>query len=396
MDKFGFVGETTEYKLSDLFNLQMGKTPSRNNAEFWSDGEYKWISIADLTKTGKYISETKELLSQKAIDESGIAVIPTNTVVMSFKLSIGKTAITSEDMYSNEAIMSFHDRHVTELLPEYIYYLLLAQRWDEGANKAVMGMTQNKATLSNRKVRIHSIIAQKSIVERLDKLQKLIDDRKTQLDELETLIKARFVEMFGDPVINNKGWNTKLFLDMGQCKNGMNFHYDDCGVELNCLGVGDFKDYSIIENTANLPMVSLNEMPSDEYLLKNDDIVFVRSNGNKALVGRSIAVYPNDIPTTFSGFCIRYRLQDESIIVPYLLRVLKTDSIRRKMAGRGANIQNLNQQILGELIIPVPPIELQQEFADFVSQVDKLKVEVQKSLDEMQILFDSLMQEYFG
>lgn len=191
MNQFGFVGETTEYKLSDLFNLQMGKTPSRNNAEFWSDGEYKWISIADLTKTGKYISETKELLSQKAIDESGIAVIPTNTVVMSFKLSIGKTAITSEDMYSNEAIMSFHDRHVTELLPEYIYYLLLAQRWDEGANKAVMGMTQNKATLSNRKVRIHSIIAQKSIVERLDKLQKLIDDRKTQLDELETLIKSQ-------------------------------------------------------------------------------------------------------------------------------------------------------------------------------------------------------------
>ena len=192
----------------------MGKTPSRNNAEFWSDGEYKWISIADLTKTGKYISETKELLSQKAIDESGIAVIPTNTVVMSFKLSIGKTAITSEDMYSNEAIMSFHDRHVTELLPEYIYYLLLAQRWDEGANKAVMGMTQNKATLSNRKVKIHSIIAQKSIVERLDKLQKLIDDRKTQLDELETLIKARFVEMFGDPLAGTEKWSFQTVGDV--------------------------------------------------------------------------------------------------------------------------------------------------------------------------------------
>ena len=161
---------------------------------------------------------------------------------------------------------------------------------------------------------------------------------------------------------------------MGNCKNGMNFHYDDCGVEINCLGVGDFKDLSVIDNTAQLPTVSLNEMPSEEYLLKDDDIVFVRSNGNKALVGRSVAVYPGDVITTFSGFCIRYRKYDEAVTIPYLLRVLKTDSIRRKMAGRGANIQNLNQQILGTLIIPVPPIEFQNEFSDFVKQVDKSKV----------------------
>ena len=183
---------------------------------------------------------------------------------------------------------------------------------------------------------------------------------------------------------------------MGNCKNGMNFHYDDCGVEINCLGVGDFKDLSVIDNTAQLPTVSLNEMPSEEYLLKDDDIVFVRSNGNKALVGRSVAVYPGDVITTFSGFCIRYRKYDEAVTIPYLLRVLKTDSIRRKMAGRGANIQNLNQQILGTLIIPVPPIEFQNEFSDFVKQVDKSKVKVQKSLDETQCLFDSLMQKYFG
>ncbi len=128
-NKLGFVGETIEYTLSELFDLKMGKTPSRNNDDYWREGIYKWISIADLTKTGKYISETKELLSEKAIEESGISIIPANTVIMSFKLSIGKTAITSEAMYSNEAIMSFHDRHITELIPDYIYYLLLAQRW---------------------------------------------------------------------------------------------------------------------------------------------------------------------------------------------------------------------------------------------------------------------------
>ena len=210
------------------------------------------------------------------------------------------------------------------------------------------------------------------------------------------LVKARFVEMFGDPVSNPMSWQTKPLLSIGKCKNGMNFHYDDNGVEINCLGVGDFKDLSIITDTSALPKISLNEMPTDEYLLKNNDIVFVRSNGNKALVGRSLAVYPDDIPTTFSGFCIRFRKDDDSILIPYLLRVLKTDSIRKKMAGRGANIQNLNQQILSTLEIPVPPLELQQKFADFIKQTEKSKSAVKKVLEKAETLKKALMQEYFG
>ena len=95
--------------MKDIFDLQMGKTPSRSNQDYWNTEDYKWISIADLSKTRKYISDTKEHLSKIAIEDSGIKMIPMNTVVMSFKLSIGKVAITSENMYSNEAIIEFHD-----------------------------------------------------------------------------------------------------------------------------------------------------------------------------------------------------------------------------------------------------------------------------------------------
>ena len=273
---------------------------------------------------------------------------------------------------------------------KYLYYAL------RNANIPDTGYNRHFKWLKETKINYPSVAMQDEIVKILDKLSDIIDRRKTQLQGLDNLIKARFVEMFGDPVQNEKGWKTKPLLDMGNCKNGMNFHYDDCGVEINCLGVGDFKNLSVIENTEILPMVSLNEMPSEEYLLKDDDIVFVRSNGNKALVGRSLAVYPGDVPTAFSGFCIRYRKHDDEVTVPYLLRVLKAESIRLKMAGRGANIQNLNQQVLETLIIPVPPKELQLEFAAFVHQVDKSKVVVQKAIDEAQILFDSLMQKYFG
>ena len=241
-----------------------------------------------------------------------------------------------------------------------------------------------------------SLDQQYEVVSILNAVQKIIDLYQKELSSLDELVRARFVEMFGDPFLNEKGWITKPLIDMGNCKNGMNFHYNENGCEVKCLGVGDFKDLSIINNIESLQTVSLNEMPSEEYMLRDNDIVFVRSNGNKALVGRSIVIYPGDVPTTFSGFCIRYRKYDDSIIVPYLLHVLKTDSFRNKMVGRGANIQNLNQQILASLIIPVPPLELQNQFASFVQEIDKSRSRIQKSLEASQELFDSLMQEYFG
>lgn len=366
-----------EYALSELFTLQMGKTPSRDNSSYWKKSENNWISIADLTNSGKYISNTKETLSDSAVAESGIKKIPANTVIMSFKLSLGKVAITEKEMYSNEAIMAFIDKGVEKISPEYLYYLLRAKDWSNGTNKAVMGATLNKATLSTIKIQLHEYDNQLEIVNMLNRVSSSIDFRKQQLTKLDELVKARFVEMFGDPIQNEKCWEIKSLFDLGYCKNGMNFHKGDHGVEIHCLGVGDFKDRSTIYDVKNLPYVALNESPDSDYLLQDGDIVFVRSNGNKELVGRCLAIYPENVPVTYSGFCIRYRLTSEKASVPYILRVLKADSVRKKMAGRGANIQNLNQQTLSQLAIPLPPLSLQNQFADFVAEVDKSKLFVE-------------------
>ena len=272
---------------------------------------------------------------------------------------------------------------------QYLYYYLKSDVALYYIKAVVTGSVRDNlkfSALCDFYINVPEIDEQIKIVKRLDLVNAIIEDNKKKIEKLDELIKARFVEMFGDPVLNEKGWRVKPLSDMGKCKNGMNFHYDDSGVEINCLGVGDFQNLTVIDNTARLSTVSLNEMPSEEYLLRDDDIVFVRSNGNKALVGRSVAVYPGDVATTFSGFCIRYRNSDYAVIVPYLLRVLKTDSIRRKMAGRGANIQNLNQQILGTLLIPIPPIELQNQFAAFVAEVDKSKLMFQKLHQKLNIL----------
>ena len=379
-------------RLLDICDFQGGSQPPKEEWSFAEqEGYIRMLQIRDFTQSEKVTPEYIKISNCiKTCTEDDV-------LIARYGASIGKVLTGIAGAYNVAIMRTIPDTDI--IRKRFLYYYLKSSYFqyailNVGSRAAQAGF--NKTDLAKLEITCPELSKQDKIVKILEKVESIIQKRKDQLNALDYIIKARFVEMFGDPVQNEKGWKTKPLLDMGNCKNGMNFHYDDCGVEINCLGVGDFKDLSVIENTEILPMVSLNEMPSEEYLLKDDDIVFVRSNGNKALVGRSLAVYPGDVPTAFSGFCIRYRKHDDEVTVPYLLRVLKAESIRLKMAGRGANIQNLNQQILETLIIPVPPKELQLEFAAFVHQVDKSKVVVQKALDEAQLLFDSLMQKYFG
>ena len=363
-----------ERMLEELGEIITGNTPSKKIEKFW-DSEDIYFIKPDIIRSNEVnvISETNEYISEAA--RTSARVVTKNTILVTCIGSIGKIGIVSEGEYA-------FNQQINAIVPNgkvnsrYLAYNLLFNKPKlvAIANTSVVPII-NKNQFGKVSVKIENDIGQQlEIVNVLDKVYDIIKLREKEMLLLDQLIRARFVEMFGDPVLNEKRWEIKSLLDMGTCKNGMNFHYGDSGIKIKCLGVGDFKDLSVIENTKELLNISLNEMPSEEYLLKDGDIVFVRSNGNKSLVGRSLAIYPGKEPTTFSGFCIRYRKFDESIIIPYLLRVLKADSIREKLTGRGANIQNLNQQILRTVMIPVPPIELQEQFADFVDQVNKSKV----------------------
>ena len=177
--------------------------------------------------------------------------------------------------------------------------------------------------------------------------------------------------MFGDPVSNPKNWRTENLISLGKLKNGVNFKSVDNGFEIKCLGVSDFKDRYAIDDMGLIGEVSLNGEPNANQLLKDGDVVFVRSNGNKALVGRCLAVFPGDERLTFSGFCIRFRIESSDLGLDYFLNCMKSDSMHKVMVGRGANIQNLSQGVLSNLSIPMPPLVLQEEFAAFVAQVNK-------------------------
>ena len=377
-----------DYKLSELFDLQMGKTPSRDNPAYWDSPQYAWISIADLTSAGKYITDTKESLSALAVEESGIKVIPAQTVVMSFKLSIGKVAITPGPMYSNEAIMAFVDKGIVKIDPEYLYYLLLHRDWEEGTNKAVMGKTLNKATLSNVMISIHSYEEQREIVLVLNRVSTIIDEYKLQLRTLDQLIKARFVEMFvgkGHPMIALDD------LSLGKGEYGAqsaSVAYDP--KRPRYVRITDIND----DGTLNDDVVSSANIEDDEqYRLTYGDFMFARMG---ATVGKTYAYKTGN--QIFAGYLIRYRLNLSKITPEYLFAYTQLDEYKNWVVlnQSGAAQPGINAKKYGSLKIPVAPMDMQRAFQDFVSQVDKSKLSIQASLDQLETLKQSLMQRYFG
>ena len=385
-----------EYKLKELFDLQMGKTPSRNNSDYWNTKDNKWISIADLSKCEKYITDTKEYISDIAIKESGINPIPANTVVMSFKLSIGKTAITKEVIYSNEAIMSFRDKKTIELLPDYTYYLMMSKRWDEGTNKAVMGKTLNKATLSEIKVSVHDIAEQQRIVNVLDKLTALIDKRKKQLKKLDELVKARFVELFGNILCDSDLPLVQLkeLADIGSSKRIYANEYVESGVpfyrskEIRELGTGLKPSVELF-----IKQERYDEIKVKYGVPKKGDILI-------AAIGATIGyswIVDTDKPFYYKDgnlIILSTKNNVNPIFLNHTMGILIEDFKSKGVAGSAQLALTIEK--LEKMMVINPNLELQNQFAAFVEQTDKSKLEVQKSLEKLEVLKKALMQKYFG
>ena len=376
------------YKLGEIFDLQIGKTPDRHSSKFWNEGTEPWISIADLTKCNKYIENTAEKITAAAVDECGIKIIPKNTVIMSFKLSIGKVAITPKEMYSNEAIMSFIDKGVLQIEPVYLYYLLMHKDWDSGTNKAVMGKTLNKATLSQMSVNIHEYSEQLEIIKVLDAASSLIAARKQQLTELDNLIKARFVEMYGDPKINLHNYPVCQLSDyiefLTSGSRGWARYCKDEGSEW-FITIKNVKDCHI--STDNMQSIDApdNAEAKRTKVHEGDLLISITADlGRTGVVTKEIANHGAYINQHLT--CIRLR---KDVLNPlYVAYFMETPAGKEQFVSKNQSAvkAGLNFNSINSLRLLVPPMELQDAFTTFVEQVDKSKVVVQKVLETMHIV----------
>ncbi len=251
--------------------------------------------------------------------------------------------------------------------------------------------------IENLEIPLPPLATQKRIAEILDAADALRRKDQELLKKYDELAQAIFIDMFGDPVKNEKGWKFVTLKDYGEFKNGLNFNKQEEGLKLLYLGVGDFKAKYKIDDVTNLSSIDLNNIPNEDFLLKDGDLIFVRSNGNKDLVGRCVQVFPRNEKVTFSGFCIRYRLNSKLITSTYLAQLFRSSTFKAVVfnGGRGANINNINQGILSEIKIPLPTIELQRKFKIIQEQLEKqINTQALKS-NKVESLFNTLIQKAF-
>lgn len=253
----------------------------------------------------------------------------------------------------------------------------------------------SKNVLAETEIPLPSMEQQQRIAATLDKVNDLIDLRKQQLSKLDELIKSRFIEMFGDPESNHMGWDFSTIRDVvNEVKYGTSLPAVDGGkykyLRMNSITYDGQLDLS------DLKRINIPDDEIEKFVAHKGDVLFNRTN-SKELVGKT-CVFNTDEPMIIAGYLIRVRV-NERILPEFLSTVLNSDYGKRTLFGlckAAIGQANINAQELQDIMIPIPPIELQKEFSKILQKVDKSKFEIQKSLEKLETLKKALMQKYFG
>ena len=382
-------------KLGEVFTIASGGTPDKGNPFYYENGTIPWVKTCDLKN--QYVPTGIDCITEEGLNNSPAKLFPPNTVLVAmYGATIGACSILSYEAATNQACAAFLPNE--NVLPTYLYYFLLSKR-DQFVKDGVGGAQPNISAgyLKNVQFDLVPVRQQEVIVERLDKIENLIALRKQQLQKLDELVKARFVELFGDCLSNPKGWKTKCLEDIAEVGSSKRVFVEELredgipffrGTEVGALAEGKQitpelfiteQHYAELCKATGTPRIGDLLMPSicpdGRIWLVNTDKPFYFKDGR--------VLWVHAIDTSYNPVFLLYTLKDR-IMTDY------------SSIASGTTFAELKIFALKKCQVFDVPITLQNEFAAFVKQTDKSKVVVQKALDEAQLLFDSLMQQYFG
>lgn len=362
--------------------------------KWWSQSESGCCQNCDVNQADKFIS-------QSGYDNSSTQVMPVNTVMIALTgATAGKVGYLNIEACGNQSITGIFP--CEELNPRFLFYFLISQRRKilvdcvGGAQAHI-----SQGYVKKIKVPVYSKNIQERIVNIMNICSKNIKHYEMILKEYDELVKARFIEMFGDPQINEKGFTKApmgeyLSLLTDFSSNG-SYKALDSGVVMY-----DEPNYAWMVRTTDLESgdkSSIKYIDEKAYeLLSKSKIFGGEIIMNKIGSAGKIYIIPKlTMPASLgrNAFMFRYDERINNIFIYYLLT---SDYGQREIQQyvRGAVTKTITKDDARAVLIIVPPLELQQQFADFVHQVDKSREEVKKSLEKTQQLYDSLMQEYFG
>ena len=375
-----------KYKLGDICEIVSGSTPKTSIDEYW-DGDVKWITPAELNDDSYIISDSARKITELAVKKTGLTSFPEGTVILSSRAPIGKVAIAGCEMYCNQGFKNLICSD--KIINKYLYWFL--KRNTHFLNSLGRGATFkeiSKAIVSEIEINVPEIEQQKKVVEILEKVSGIIARRKKELSALDDLIKARFVEMFGDCKKLVSLSDLCLIITDGTHQPPK---FQDRGIPF--ILVSNLSKNTVTYNTEKY----INEETYNELYkrtpIETGDVLLstVGSYGHPAVV-------VEDKKFLFQRHIAYLKPKRDIINSFYLHSALLSPNgqhqIEEKVKGIAQKTLNLSE--IKKIMIPLPSLDEQNEFEAFVKQIDKSKVEVQKSLDETQKLFDSLMQQYFG
>ena len=372
-------------RLGDICTVVSGSTPKSNIPEYW-DGDIKWITPAELTEQSYIITDSARHITELGVQKTGLKPFPAGTVILSSRAPIGKTAIAGCEMFCNQG---FKNRICSDQVNNrYLYWFLTCNT--DYLNSLGRGATFkeiSKGIVEDIEIPLPSISKQVEIAEKFEKVSDLIALRKEQLAKLDQLVNSRFVELFG-----HKGYPEDSLLNL-------------CNV-IDYRG----KTPEKVENglpfitAKNVRMHQMNLEPREYISKETYDKVMVRGfpkEGDVVFTTEAPLGNVCRIPHFDTEFYIGQRivtLQTEKLEPVYLEYALSSDDFKTKYMGKssGSTVTGIRVRLLEQLTIPVPPMELQEQFATFVEQTQKSKLAIQQSLDKLELLKKSLMQEYFG
>jgi len=378
--------------LKEIGDIITGNTPSKNSKEFWNSKDICFIKPDIIADSRVHeICESNEYISECARKKARI--VSKDSIFVTCIGSIGKVGIAGEGEYAfNQQINAIVPNE--KVNPRYLAYNLIYNkpRLVDIANAPVVPII-NKSQFGEFIINIEfDINKQSRIVCVLDKLSSLIEKYNREIITLDKLIRARFVEMFGDPIINEKCWDVvKLNTACNGIGDGLHGtpKYDEDGVYPFING-NNLKD-GVIEATSLTKMVN-KETYKKYCITMNHNTILLSINGT---LGK-LALYNGE--EVMLGKSVCYCNLKSEINREFVYGVMNTDAfnIFLESNATASTIKNVGLKAIREFKLILPPKELQNKYVDFVDQVNKSKVEVQKALDKAQLLFDSLMQKYFG
>ena len=284
------------------------------------------------------------------------------------------------------------------VLPEYLYYVVRHMHLEKYFTGATIPHIYFR-DYKNEKFNLDSLDKQAKIVEILGNAELVILKRRQQLAELDKLIKARFIELFGDMFLNSKAWKKQALDSLADVVSGITKGRktkEPQLIEVPYMAVSNVKDGYIDWTTVKTIQATQQEI--EQYRLLPDDVLMTEG-GDPDKLGRGAILKEPLQNCIHQNHIFRVRLNESLILPAFFEEYLKHQKAKRYFLGcakQTTGIASINMRQLKALPVLLPPLELQEQFAAFVEQTDKSKVIVQKALDEAQTLFDSLMQEYFG